>query len=66
MTGIDDLIAARSQTAEARRDDVAGSPMVMCDRLVRIFDRGRRDAGAAGPGSGAAARRADRPGRCLR
>jgi len=37
MTGIDDLIAERNQTAAARADDVAGSRMVMCDRLVRIF-----------------------------
>ena len=37
MTGIDDLIAARSQATAAGRDQVAGSPMVMCDRLVRIF-----------------------------
>jgi ABC-type lipoprotein export system ATPase subunit len=37
MTGIDDLIAARSQTTAARTADTAGPPMVMCDRLERIF-----------------------------
>jgi ABC-type lipoprotein export system ATPase subunit len=37
MTGIDDLIAARSQATATRTDDTARSPMVMCDRLVRIF-----------------------------
>ncbi len=37
MTGIDDLIAARSQTAVTGRDEPSSAPMVMCDRLVRIF-----------------------------
>ena len=37
MTGIDDLIAARTTAPAAGHDHVAGSPMVMCDRLVRIF-----------------------------
>ena len=39
MTGIDDLIAARTEATATRAspDEVPGSPMVMCDRLVRIF-----------------------------
>ena len=36
MTGIDDLIAARSPVTAAGRD-LTNSPMVTCDRLVRIF-----------------------------
>jgi len=38
MTGIDDLIASSGQPrAGAGHDEAAHAPMIMCDRLVRIF-----------------------------
>ena len=37
MTGIDDLIASAGQAGSGGRGETAGAPMIMCDRLVRIF-----------------------------